>query len=171
MKGIQKLFIAAGLVAVVFAFNSCKSTSKGYQSSPVISRDVDLDPIKADIQVDETKKLKGNSEALYLFGFRVKGDKEFADGIKYSTYASGNFSLAGLREGKIKAAAAYKALNDTDWDFMIHPTYMVKRKFFLIGTRYEVEVTGYGAKYHNFRTEPDTLRCCPEDGFNRLFGR
>jgi hypothetical protein len=54
------------LVAIT-SLTSCVSTNRGFQSSPVISRNVQLDPIKADIQVDETKKLKGESSSGYFY--------------------------------------------------------------------------------------------------------
>lgn len=174
MKNYLKLMLVVLVASAGMTFQSCKSTSAGYQSSPVVSRNVELDPIKADIKVDESKKLEGHSAATYLFGFRIKGDKEYADGISYSTYAgSAMISFRGIREHRIKSAAAYKALDGQDVDFMVHPTYTVKRKWFLIGTKYEISVSGYGAKYENFRTEPDTLRCCPDRviGGGGLFGR
>ena len=162
MKNEIKIGLLIALLTVAFSFQSCKSTSKGYQSSTVMSRNVQLDPIKADIKVDETKKLVGTSKATYILGFfRVGGDDKYADGINYSTN-----SIKGIREGGIKAAAAYKALEGGDWDVLVHPTYTVSRKWFFFGTKYEIEVQGYGAKYENFRTEPDTMRCCPNGGFN-----
>ena len=60
---------------------SCLTTNRGFQSSPVISRNVELDPIKADIKVDEKTKLKGESSSAYFLIFRVNGDNTFADGI------------------------------------------------------------------------------------------
>ena len=165
MKLFMKSGFILGLMTLALTINSCKSTSKGYHSSPVMSRNVELDPIKADINVDESKKLKGSSTATYVLGFRVKGDDKYADGINYSTN-----SIRGLREGGIKAAAAYKALEGDDWDILVHPTYTVSRKWFFFGTKYEIEVQGYGAKYENFRTEPDTLRCCPTGTFNANIG-
>ncbi|OIQ36598.1 MAG: hypothetical protein BM555_02470 [Crocinitomix sp. MedPE-SWsnd] len=157
MKNEIKVGLFVALLAVAFGFQSCKSTSKSYHSSTVRSRDVQLDPIKADIKVDETKKLEGKSSATYIFGIRVKGDDKYADGINYSTN-----SIRGFREGGIKAAAAYKALEGGDWDVLVHPTYTVSRQWFFFGTKYEIEVKGYGAKYENFRSEPDTMKCCPQ---------
>lgn len=165
MKSKFKLVLITALLAITAAMQSCKSTSKSYHSSTVMSRNVELDPIKADIKVDETKKLKGSSTATYIFGIRVKGDDKYADGINYSTN-----SIRGLREGGIKAAAAYKALEGQDWDILVHPTYTVSRKWFFFGTKYEIEVQGYGAKYENFRTEPDTMKCCPNNAFNTSLG-
>jgi hypothetical protein len=58
------------------------------QSSTVISRNFELDLIRADIQVNESEKLEGQSVSAYFLIFRVFGDNKFADGISYSTDAS-----------------------------------------------------------------------------------
>jgi hypothetical protein len=157
--------LITALLIITTGLQSCKSTSKGYHSSLVMSKNVELEQIKADIKVDETKKLTGTSTATYVFGFKVKGDDKYAAGINYSTN-----SIRGLREGGIKAAAAYKALEGGEWDILVHPTYTVSRKWFFFGTKFEIEVQGYGATYENFRTEPDTMRCCPNNTFNSSLG-
>ena len=59
MKMLMKSGLILAVMTLAFTINSCKSTSKGYHSSPVMSKNVELDPIKADINVDESKKLKG----------------------------------------------------------------------------------------------------------------
>ena len=48
-------------------FTSCLRTNSGFQSSPVISRNVTLDPIKADINVDLKAKIKGESSSTYFY--------------------------------------------------------------------------------------------------------
>ena len=66
---IKTLQIAL-LTGIVASTTSCISTNKGFQSSPVISRNVQLDPIKADIKVDEKTKLIGESTSTYLLMFK-----------------------------------------------------------------------------------------------------
>ena len=149
-------------IAILFALNSCVSTNKGFQSSPVISRNVDLDPIKADIKVNESTKLTGQSKSTYFLFLRVSGDNTSADGINYSTDANGSlisqlnplriFRLAKLN--KVRSAAAYKALSTGDYDLLVHPNYvMTTKNYFWLVKVYECTVTGYGAKYEKFRTE------------------
>jgi len=155
-----------GLMAIVLVLGttSCVTTNKGFQSSPVISRNVELDPIKADIEVNETTKLKGESSSTYFLGIRVKGENTFADGIKYSTDANIGilqqfnplYIATQGRQQKVRAAAAYNALESGDYDFMIHPNYIVTVENYLIVKKYKVVVTGYGATYKNFRTQVDT---------------
>ena len=153
--------------AAVLVLSSCASYSSGYQSSTVQSRNVQLDPIVADITVDESEKLKGESESAYLLFFRLRGDNKYADGINYSSNAltkEGLFSFlnpfrlferiaTGDAEGKVKSAAAYDALKNSDADVLVHPTYNVYKKNYLIYFVYGAEVQGYAGKYTNFRTE------------------
>ncbi len=126
------------VVIIVASFSSCVSTNKGFQSSPVIARNVELDPIKADIKVNTKQKLKGRSSSSYLFYFlRLRGDNTFADGIIYSS--AGGFNpmkiISAARLGNVRAAAAYKALEGKDYDVLVHPTYTVTTKgyFFYSG--------------------------------------
>jgi len=157
----RKLLFLSAIALLSLNFTACVSTNKGFQSSPVISRNVNLDPIKADIKVDEERKLKGESSASYFLIFRVSGDKTYADGINYSTDASASFAqqlnplnlLKAGRLNKVRGAAAYKALKSGDYDVLVHPNYTTTVKNFLIFKKYTVEVEGYGAKYENFRTE------------------
>ena len=144
---------------------SCVTTNKGFQSSPVISRNVQLDPIKADIKVDEKTKLNGESSSSYFLIFRISGDNTFADGINYSTDASASilsqlnpFKLAQAnRLNKVRGAAAYNALSAGDYDVLVHPNYSTTVKNYLIFKKYAVNVTGYGAKYEKFRTEKQKI--------------
>lgn len=140
---------------------SCVSTNKGFQSSPVLSRNVELDPVKADIKVDEKSKIKGESSSSYFLIFRVSGDNTFADGINYSTDASASLlsqlnpikMFQSARLNKVRGAAAYKALNTGNFDVLVHPNYTTTVENYLIYKKYKVKVDGYGAKYENFRTE------------------
>ena len=160
MKKLAFMKLVAVLVAIT-SLTSCVSTNKGFQSSPVISRNVQLDEIKADIKVDETKKLKGESSSGYFLIFRVSGDNTFADGINYSTDASAGLLqqlnpmkiLQSGRLNKVRGAAAFKALSTGDYDLLVHPNYTTTVENYLIFKKYTVTVEGYGAKYVNFRTE------------------
>ncbi len=147
------------ICSIAIFFNSCVSTNKGYQSSPVIARNVELDPIKADIKVNETAKLKGESTSIYFLCFRIGGDNTFADGINYSTDAVSPIkSLKTARLNKVRSAAAYKALSNGDYDFLVHPNYTITSMNFLgLVKVYECYVSGYGAKYEKFRTEKQKI--------------
>ena len=133
---------------VILAFTSCVATNKGYQSSPVISRNVDLDAIKADIKVDERAKIKGQSTSSYFLIFRVSGDNSFADGINYSTDASASYLeqlnplkiISSGRLNKVRGAAAHKALSTGDYDVLVHPNYTTTIENYLLFKKYVVKV-------------------------------
>ena len=166
LKKMKKLIIVFNsLFIALMLCTSCMTTNKGFQSSPVISRNIDLDPIKADIKVDEKSRIKGESSSSYFLFFRVSGDNTFADGINYSTDASASFFkrlnplriLQAGRLNKVRGAAAYKALSTGDYDVLVHPNYTTTVKNYLIFKKYTVKVEGYGAKYSNFRTEKQRI--------------
>lgn len=69
---------------LIAELSGCTITSKGFQSSTVNVRNVDLDPVKADIKVNENSKLTGLSKSIYFLIFIIQGDNTFADGINYS---------------------------------------------------------------------------------------
>ncbi len=154
------------ICSIAIFFTSCVSTNKGFQSSPVISRNVQLDPIKADIKVNETTKLSGQSSSTYFLFFRVSGDNTSADGINYSTDGGGSILsqynplklMKTAKLNKVRSAAAYKALSTGDYDFLVHPNYTMTTKNYLgLVKIYECTVVGYGAKYQNFRTEKQKI--------------
>lgn len=153
----------AFFIFAILSLTSCVSTNRGFQSSPVISRNINLDPIKADINVDASKKLKGESTSSYFLIFRTSGDNTFADGITYSTDASSSplsklNVLKSARLNKVRGAAAAKALQNSNADVLVHPTYKTKvTNFLYLFKTYEVTVEGYGATYSNFRTEKQKI--------------
>jgi len=154
----KKLFYLVLLGFITISFHSCVATNKGYQSSPVLARNVDLDPIKADIIVNEKEKLKGESSSSYFLIFRTGGDNTFADGIYYSAETSSSvFSrmnpFKAKRLAEVRGAAAYNALKGSDYDVLVHPNYSITVENYLIAKKYRATVEGYGAKYTNFRTE------------------
>ena len=116
--------------------------------------------------MNETTKLSGQSSSTYFLFFRISGDNTSADGINYSTDAGGSFlsqlnpikHMKTAKLNKVRSAAAYKALSSGDYDFLVHPNYiMTKRNYLGIVKIYECTVSGYGAKYQNFRTEKQKI--------------
>ena len=159
MKTLITKFLVVALIATYFS--SCTSTNRAFQSSPVLSRNVQLDPIKADIEVNETEKLNGEAASSYFLMFRIQGDNTFADGIDYSTDANAPMidkinpfkAIKAGRLSKVRGAAAYSALSTGDYDVLVHPTYIVTVENYILVKNYKVSVQGYGSKYKNFRTE------------------
>lgn len=126
------------------------------QSSPVIARNVELDPLKADIEVNQDQKLMGEGYATYILCFRVSGlrSQKQVEGI---TYSQGNGFILDRGRATARAIAAYKALESCpECDVLVHPKYDITIKRSPLGIlfrKYIVNVSGYGAKYKNIRTE------------------
>jgi len=155
----MRKYLTILIVSTLAMTTSCVTSNKGFQSSPVTSRDVEVDPIKADIVINDKTKLTGTSASTYFLFFRISGDNTFADGISYSTN-SNNLPMNPLtmlqtkKLNKIRAYAAYNALSKSDYDLLIHPSYLMTTKnYFGLVKIYSCSVSGYGAKYQNFRTE------------------
>ena len=145
----RHLFKVTLLATSLLAMTSCGVTqNKATHSSPVRSRAVNLDPIKADININEEEKLSGSSSSTYVIGFRVSGEQNYADGVNFSTMA---FHLGRVRQ--VKSAAAYNAMLDQGYDVLVHPTYNIKVERGIFVQKYTATVEGYGGKYENFRTE------------------
>ena len=148
---MKKLF-AFGLFGLLISMTSCATLNKSYDSSAVSLGNVQTDPIKADLTVDQTTKLVGTSNVNYFLFFKVSGDNQFADGIRFPGLSFG-------ATGQAKSAAAFKALNSTeaDFDILVDPQYTVKVVRTLFTTSIKVTVEGYGGTYSNFRTEREKI--------------
>lgn len=114
---------------------SCTSVYKsGYVATPTISS---LNPelnIKSEVIVDTTKTLQGYSETYMTFGFINTSDHKFIDAFGKGT---------GERE---KMAAIYKALENTNFDVLVNPKYIVTVNKSLFQKKISVVVAGYGGK-------------------------
>ena len=53
----------AKIYLTLVMLSSCAATNKQYDSSRVILLNVSLDPVKADITIDESEKLSGTSKS------------------------------------------------------------------------------------------------------------
>lgn len=156
------------VLVVALAFTSCSVHTRAIQSSPVMARNVELDPIKADIDVKQDKKLEGVGTATYIFGIRISNlfDQKQVEGVTYSSNSDflsflnlPFLNLPFLNRGRntARAIAAYEALGACpECDVLVNPKYDVtvkKSPLGLLYKKYEVRVSGYGAQYKNFRTE------------------
>ena len=119
---MKKKLLVFSLFAFSMAMTSCGvSFNKSYNSSAVQLGDVQLDPIKADLTVDQTSKLVGSSKSSFFLMFKVAGDNYFADGVRFPGMSFGAVNA-------VKSSAAYNALNSTenDFDIIVDPQYTVK---------------------------------------------
>lgn len=160
----MKKLLTVTLIAILLA--SCSSTQTAFDSSPVNSKSVELDPIKADINVNEKSKIKGSSKSTYFLFFRISGDKVYAD-VDFDNQKDLTTSVLSLLnpfnwiynggESKTRSAAAYKALSKNNDDVIVDPNYTTTVKNYILFKTFKVDVEGYGAKYSNFRTEKQKL--------------
>ncbi|MDT8421385.1 MAG: hypothetical protein RQ754_13225 [Desulfuromonadales bacterium] len=130
------------LFLAIFVASGCSTVKKSHMYEPV---QIDINTkMSADIDVDVTKKLSGIATARYLFGFiKVSGSSTYMDGY------GGKGKI-----GKVKSAAAYKAIKMGDGDVLVSPQYIVTThtNFFLQTIR--AEVTGFDGKITAIRNLP-----------------
>ena len=96
------------LLVLTLLLFSCGTTNRSYVYS-----DLDIKvktALEAKVDVDMSNKLMGSSSGTYLFGLiKIFGDSKFADG--YGGWG---------RLGKLKSAAAYKAIKRGKGDICIN---------------------------------------------------
>jgi hypothetical protein len=141
------------LFCSLFFLAGCSESVRDMHTSTIKSRNVQLDPIKADLTVDNSNLLSGSSQTIYFLIFPVKRDKNIID--------TGELFRSPMEH--TKGAALYNATDGKDLDVLVHPTYTITTKWWLLGTTIEAKVTGYAGKYSNFRTESPL-----QDELNRI---
>ena len=86
-------------LSLVFILTSCTTTRTGALSTPAYAPKAEINPIRANIEVDMNKKLVGESTSSYFLIFQVGGDNKFAEGMSYSSESQFN-ALFKARENK-----------------------------------------------------------------------
>jgi len=160
MKNLFTLFL------ITISLLSCSSMQTAFDIAPVNSKNIELDPIKADLNINEDSKITGSSKSTYFLFFRLSGDKVYAD-VDLGDQKDFTTSVLSLLnpfnwfyiggKSKTKSAAAYKALSKNNDDVIVDPNYTTTIKDYIIFKTFKVDVEGYGAKYSNFRTEKQKL--------------
>jgi uncharacterized lipoprotein YajG len=136
-------------LAIVFALASCSTTRTGTLATPAYAPKAEINPIRANVEIDMTKKLIGESVSSYFLIFQVGGGNKFADGMSYSSDTNLSF-LFKARENKTKSAAAYNAIQNSGADIIVHPNYIVEIHDYLIFKQIKVKVTGYAGYFKKF---------------------
>lgn len=139
------LFLISGLFLLV----SCQTTRTGALSTPAYAPKAEINPIRANVDIDMTKKLEGESTSSYFLIFQVGGDNKFVDGMNYSSDTQFTAFLKA-RENKTKSAAAYNALKDSGADIIVHPNYVVEITNYVLFKQIKVKVTGYAGYFKKF---------------------
>ncbi len=140
------------LIPLIGLLASCTSVKTSTLSTPMHAPSAVINPIRADIEVDMNKKLSGESQSSYFLLFKVRGDRKFTDGLQFSG-ASG-LTLKAIQYGKLKEAATYKAVAESGYDLVVHPTYVIEKRNFIFFSTVKMKVTGYAAKFKKFYQVP-----------------
>lgn len=143
---MKKILLALSLALII---TSCTTTRTGALSTPAYAPKAEINPIRANVDVDMNKKLVGESTSSYFLVFQVGGDNKFADGMSYSSESQFN-ALFKARENKTKSAAAYKAVQGSGADIIVHPNYVVEVHDYLLFKQIKVKVTGYAGYFRKF---------------------
>lgn len=143
---MKKNLLALSLALII---TSCTTTRTGALSTPAYAPKAEINPIRANVDVDMNKKLVGESTSSYFLVFQVGGDNKFADGMSYSSESQFN-ALFKARENKTKSAAAYKAVQGSGADIIVHPNYVVEVHDYLLFKQIKVKVTGYAGYFRKF---------------------
>ena len=150
----MKKIILMGLASFVLFATSCKSTLASATSTPIAVTEK-IRPLDADISVDVSKKISGESSALYFLCFRLKGDSKYAEGVDYSTKTS----MFSSSVSKAKSSAAYKAVIESNTDVIVHPNYVVDIDNYVFFKKIHVKVTGFAGKINKIYQQNNCNPC------------
>ena len=150
----MKKIIFLPIVMLCLVFTSCKSTLTGTLSTP-ISVSENIRPLDADISVDVTKKITGQSSSVYFLFWRIGGDSKFAEGVDYSAKSG----LISTKVSKAKSAAAYKAVTESKCDLIVHPNYEVDIEDWVFFKKVNVKVNGFAGKINKIYQQNSCNPC------------
>lgn len=152
----MKKIILLPIALLMLSLTSCSLHMAGVLSTP-ISVNSNIRPLDADVSVDVTKKISGESTVTYFLFFRISGDKKFAEGVDYSV--SSQTSFLSYKIAKAKSAAAYKAVTDAKCDLIVHPNYVVDIENWVFFKKIKVKVTGYAGTFNKIYQQNNCDPC------------
>jgi hypothetical protein len=135
--------------AIAMTLFSCSTTKMNSLATPAYAPQAEINPIRANVEVDMNKKLVGESSSSYFLFFRTSGENKFAEGMSYS----GENAVKGMfkaRENKTKSSAAFNALENSGADIIVHPNYVIEVKNYLFFKKINVKVKGYAGYFKKF---------------------
>ncbi len=146
---------ALALVASFAFLVSCSHTTNRSQESSNLDVRLRSD-LLADVDVDMTKKIQGQSRSTRLFWIPIRHPNFFADGVGYDAGGGGFLFFGGGMEDEAKSAAAYNAVIPNKVDVIVAPQYIVKSESVFFGLWKEVtaQVQGYAGRVRNIRPNP-----------------
>jgi hypothetical protein len=147
--------VSLTILASTMLFVSCSTTVNRSQKSGGLDVKVRSD-LKADVEVDTSKKIQGAAKHIKLFGlFDIKTSTNFADGVTYNGDGGSSwFSfLSGGVVEETKSAAAYNAVVPNKADVIVAPQYIIKVQSYFFGAWKDVtaQVTGYAGRIKDIK--------------------
>ena len=126
------------LIAITLFLASCSTSMHTggdvlYPTKPLIN----IEALNGKLVVDKSKVLTGVSTSKVIFMIFRTGDNTFLE-----------TKLMAPAKKKKKKAAMFKALENTGYDIIVNPKYIIKQTSELFGMikTETVQVSGYGAK-------------------------
>jgi hypothetical protein len=145
-------FPALGILAFSLLSVSCSHTMSKHQNTATLDLKVRA-RLKADIEVDSSRVLKGTAQQTRILGFMVGSASNFSDGVTYGAEGSSlGFFGPGLEEST-KSAATYKAVTPAKADVLVAPQYTLRVKSYFFGAYKQVTavVTGWSGKIKSIK--------------------
>ena len=94
------------LLTISILFSSCSVMNKSTNAA-FFEAQADIEPVKAEVVVDDSKKISGKSKSVFLLGIiRISGDNKFADGV-FRSYNPLD------KVAPVSSAAAFKAIKSS----------------------------------------------------------
>lgn len=135
-------------------FFSCSTVERGHNNRGInISIDA---PMQAQIDVDLSNELVGYAYGGYLFGiFKVSGDRRYTPGMDFPNQSRRPWLFRIFsRTDKVKAAAAYNAIRQSNADVLVSPQYVIEESHWNpFWKSIKVKVSGHAGKIVAIRSK------------------
>lgn len=144
------------IIPIVVALYSCNSTYTRTLSTPMYSPSAEINPLRADVDVDMNKRLSGEAQATFFLNLKVSNDdNKYAEGMSMGP-VDGIAAVLPIkgRRAKLKSAAAYKAIFGTGADVIVHPNYVVEKHNYIFFSSYKIKVTGFAGTFKKIYQVP-----------------
>lgn len=147
MKNIKLMTLTA---AAMLSLSACASTHQGVASAPlhVKLKNYQVANIKAG------EKVTAESNAKVILGFiTLSDDNKYADGVNYA----GENGIPGMSmfdsTSKVKSAAAYKAVQQSNADVLLAPVYETEVNDYFLWKDVKATVKAYSGKIVGFKNK------------------
>lgn len=122
---------------------SCSTLTKTANVAFGTNGDVVINPITANVDLENAVPVEGNSKSVYIGLLRLSGGRKYVDIAGRPQV----FGILDTPETRVKSSALYDALTKADCDLLLSPLYTtsVKNHLFGIIKVYDTKVKGFGA--------------------------